>query len=112
MPRSDLRSNSRSLPRPLRLRHGVVRELDLLGRVGLDHRTAPRFKYAAHPDAAALKPFGFYAGSVKDALIATQDDDAESLRPARPEIHIYSAAALAHRQDLAFDDGKTTPFRP
>ena len=37
-------------------RHGFVGDLDLLGRVGLDHRAAALLEDAAHPDTAAFQP--------------------------------------------------------
>src|SRR5712691_1404250 len=77
-------------------------DLDLLGMGRLDPRPAALFDPSAHPHAAIFELSRVDAGGGEGALIAFQDGDRQSLRPAPPEIHIYGAAALANGQHLAF----------
>src|ERR1044071_4935957 len=64
-------------------------------------RPAPRSSRELH--APPVQGFRREPCGGKRALVALGDRDGEVLRPPPPEIHIDGAAALPHRQHLAFD---------
>ena len=84
-------------------------EFDLLGRLGVDDRAAALLDPSAHPDAAAFELFRLDARGGEGSPMAFKNGDGEVARPAPPEVHIYSGPALAHRQDLAFDQREMAP---
>src|SRR5947209_149012 len=84
----------------------VVQYLDLLGTCRLHPGSAPFLDPPANPHPPAGKRLRHQTGGNKRALIALGDGDGEVFRPAPPEIHVDGPAALAHRDDLAFDQRK------
>src|ERR1019366_2388946 len=87
-----------------------IYKFDLLGGLGRDDRAAALFDPPAHTDAAAFKPLGLDARGRKATPQASQNGDGEVPRPTPPEVDIYSGPALAHRQDLAFNQREMTLF--
>src|SRR5215510_6211798 len=82
----------------------ALHQLDLLGTRGLDPRPSTLLDPAANPNAAPGKRFRLDSRRCESPLVAFRYRDGEILGPPLPEIHIDGAAALPHRQHLAFDD--------
>ena len=86
-----------------------LENLDLFRAGGLDPRPISFFDPSTHPNMAVFQSVRCNARAGKDALVPFQDRNRQRLRPPPPEIHIYSAAALADRQYLAFCQRKKAP---
>src|SRR4051812_17311656 len=84
----------------------VVQNLYLFGTCRLHPGAAPLLDPPANSNSPAAQRLRYQTCGSKRALIALGDRDGEVFRPAPPEIDVNRAAALAHRDDLALDQGK------